>query len=186
MFCLIQAWINSWVNNCEVGELRRYLAHYDVIVMNILVPRPEIPRTLRQYHGCWCPSSLCCQTISRPQCWLCAMMMSSNGNIFHVTGLLCEEFTGHWWIPLTKASDVELWCFLCSWTNGWENNQDTSDLRCDRAHYDVTVMQCGSSCHPWEGMSTNCDMSVFEWTMMWNANRYLCLLLWKFHHLNDI
>ena len=25
-----------------------------------------------------------------------------------------REFTGHWWIPLTKASDAELWCFLWS------------------------------------------------------------------------
>ena len=40
------------------------------------------------------------------------MMTSSNGNIFRVTGPLCREFTGHRWIPLTKASDVELWCFL--------------------------------------------------------------------------
>ena len=24
------------------------------------------------------------------------------------------EYTGHWWIPLTKASDAELWCFLWS------------------------------------------------------------------------
>ena len=24
------------------------------------------------------------------------------------------EYTGHWWIPLTKASDMELWCFLWS------------------------------------------------------------------------
>ena len=42
------------------------------------------------------------------------MMTSSNGNIFHVTGHLCGEFTGHRWIPLTKASDAELWCFLCA------------------------------------------------------------------------
>ena len=47
------------------------------------------------------------------------MMTSSNGNIFRVTGPLCGEFTGHRWIPLTKASDAELWCFLWSapeWT----------------------------------------------------------------------
>ena len=25
---------------------------------------------------------------------------------------LCGEFTGHRWIPLTKASDAELWCFF--------------------------------------------------------------------------
>ena len=42
------------------------------------------------------------------------MMMSSNGNIFHVTGPLCGEFTGDQCIPLTKASDAELWCFLLS------------------------------------------------------------------------
>ena len=34
------------------------------------------------------------------------MMTSSNGNIFHVTGPLCREFTGPQWIPHTKASDV--------------------------------------------------------------------------------
>ena len=42
------------------------------------------------------------------------MMMSSNGNIFHVTGSLCGELTGHRWIPLTKASDMEFWYFLWS------------------------------------------------------------------------
>ena len=41
-----------------------------------------------------------------------ALMTSSNGNIFRVTGHLCGEFTGHRWIPLTKASDAELWCFF--------------------------------------------------------------------------
>ena len=42
------------------------------------------------------------------------MMTSSNGNIFRIAGPLCREFTGHWWIPLTKANDMELWCFLWS------------------------------------------------------------------------
>ena len=42
------------------------------------------------------------------------MMTSSNGNIFRVTGHLCGEFTGPRWIPRTKASDTELWCFLWS------------------------------------------------------------------------
>ena len=35
------------------------------------------------------------------------MMTSSNGNIFRATGHLCGEFTGHRWIPRTKASDAE-------------------------------------------------------------------------------
>ena len=34
MFSLICAQINRWVNNCEAGDLRRYRAHYEVIVMN--------------------------------------------------------------------------------------------------------------------------------------------------------
>ena len=37
---------------------------------------------------------------------------SSNGNVFLVTGPLCGEFTGHHWIPLTKASDAELDVFF--------------------------------------------------------------------------
>ena len=42
------------------------------------------------------------------------MRTSSNGNIFRVTGPLCGEFTGHRWIPRTKAGEAELWCFLWS------------------------------------------------------------------------
>ena len=42
------------------------------------------------------------------------MMTSWNENIFRVTGQLCGQFTGHWWIPRTKTSDAELWCFLWS------------------------------------------------------------------------
>ena len=70
------------------------------------------------------------------------MMTSSNGNIFRVTGHLCGEFTGHRWIPGTKASDAELWCFLWSapWINGWVNNREAGDLRRHHAHYDVIVM----------------------------------------------
>ena len=33
---------------------------------------------------------------------------------FRVAGHLCGEFTGPRWIPHTKASDAELWCFLWS------------------------------------------------------------------------
>ena len=43
-----------------------------------------------------------------------SMLTSSNGNIFRVTGHLCGEFAGPRWIPHTKASDVELSCFLWS------------------------------------------------------------------------
>ena len=42
------------------------------------------------------------------------MMTSSNGNSFRDTDPLCGEFTGPRWIPRTKASDAELWCFIWS------------------------------------------------------------------------
>ena len=37
MFSLICTWINSWVNNREAGDLRRYRVHHDVIVMNCVI-----------------------------------------------------------------------------------------------------------------------------------------------------
>ena len=55
------------------------------------------------------------------------VMTSSNGNIFRVTGHLCGEFTGHRWIPPTKASDADIWCFsvICGWINGWVQNRES-------------------------------------------------------------
>ena len=70
---------------------------------------------------------------------LMIMMTSSNGNIFRVTGHLCEELTGDRWIPRTKASDAEL-SLICARINAWVNNDEAGDLRRHRAHYDVTVM----------------------------------------------
>ena len=54
--------------------------------------------------------------------WMRAMMTSSNGNIFRATGHLCGEFTGHRWIPRTKASDAEL-CFFYLRLNKWLSKQ---------------------------------------------------------------
>ena len=42
------------------------------------------------------------------------LMTSSNENISRVTGHLRGEFTFHGWIPDTKTSDAEFWCFLWS------------------------------------------------------------------------
>ena len=70
------------------------------------------------------------------------MMPSSNGNIFRFITPLCGEFTGHRWIPHTKATDAELWYFLwyAPWKNSWVNNREAGDLRRHCAHYDVIVM----------------------------------------------
>ena len=39
--------------------------------------------------------------------------------------------------PVTGALVFSL---ICAPTKGWPNNRDADDLRCHRAHYDVTVM----------------------------------------------
>ena len=33
-----------------------------------------------------------------------------------------------------------MFSLMCAWINGWVNNCEAGDLRCHRAHYDVTVM----------------------------------------------
>ena len=77
------------------------------------------------------------------------MMTSSNGSMFRITGPLCGEFTGLRWIPCTKASEAQLWCFLWSapWINGWVNNREAGNLRRHRAHYDVIVLMHVCPCY---------------------------------------
>ena len=48
------------------------------------------------------------------------------------------SFVRGMWIPLPKASDAKLWCFL--WSSPWVNNREGGDLRRHRAHYGVIVM----------------------------------------------
>ena len=56
------------------------------------------------------------------------MMTSSYGNIFHVTGPLWGESTGHRWIPLTKASDVDVDVFSDLCLNKWLSEQTIETL----------------------------------------------------------
>ena len=53
MFSLICAWINRWVNNREVGDLRRYRVHYDVHVMKTKMCIP--PRLHFDPSDTYCP-----------------------------------------------------------------------------------------------------------------------------------
>ena len=67
-------------------------------------------------------------------------MMSSNGNIFRVTG----HFAGNSPVPgefptqrpVTRSFDFNFDLRI----NGWVNNRQAGDLRRHRAHYDVIVM----------------------------------------------
>ena len=35
-----------------------------------------------------------------------------------------------------------MFSMICAWINGWVNKREAGDLRCYRAHYDVTVIYC--------------------------------------------
>ena len=52
MFSLICVWINGWVNNREAGDLRRYRAHYDVIVMMFHIELMQVSISLHK-HEIW-------------------------------------------------------------------------------------------------------------------------------------
>ena len=95
-------WANSWASNRYAGGLKRYRAHYDVTVMYA-----QYSPKYAQWISRSLPDGLRYGVVRGYH-----MMTSSNGNIFRVTGLLWGEFTGHRWIPTTKASNAELWCFF--------------------------------------------------------------------------
>ena len=54
MFSMICAWINDWVNNGEAGDLRRYRAHYDVIVMHLFLDHTSLLSQERNWCGYLC------------------------------------------------------------------------------------------------------------------------------------
>ena len=92
------------------------------------------------------------------------MMTSSNGNIFRVTGLLCGELTdsphkGQWRRAL-------MFSLIYAWIHGSANNRKASDLRRNRAHYDVIVM----------------------WNIMHTVNTLLCFAVdwYRFGRTSDI
>ena len=93
-------------------------------------------------------------------------MTSSNRNIFLPTGPLCGESNGHRWIPITKASDAELWCFFRSTPEGRLSKQSLGwDLRCHRAHYGVAVMnerRPSDQIKYWFGLFKS-DYSILFW-----------------------
>ena len=85
-----------------------------------------------------------------------------------VTGLLCGEFTGHRWIPRTKTSDAELWCFL--WSAPEPKVEQIMEtpvfLRRHSAHNDVIAMHC---------------RAAVRWNHRWPlGNLHIGSVMWSF------
>ena len=100
---LIVVWTGCLKTNRATGDSKLHDAH--VIISVAFELQIYAPLAFTRVS----PPSV---TQVRKPLYLHTMMTSSNRNIFRVTGHLCGEFTGHRWIPHTKASDAELWCFL--------------------------------------------------------------------------
>ena len=54
---LISAWMNSWVNNCEAGDLRRHCAHYDISLIFDVTSRVSRFRLLNKQPTCRWPET---------------------------------------------------------------------------------------------------------------------------------
>ena len=94
------------------GPVTRKIFPFDDIIMSL---QSKTPTELRSLHGIMRVANVMAPNRgTHPPESTVSMMTSSNGNFFRVTGLLCGEFTDLRWIPRTKASDAELWCFLWS------------------------------------------------------------------------
>ena len=96
--------------NINWDVVRFLLKRYFWGILSIVMT-PDISCKLPLYTWCW---ELLLTAEQFTMTGAASMMTSSNGNIFHVTGPLCREFTNYSWIPLIKASDVALWGFLWS------------------------------------------------------------------------
>ena len=152
MFSLICVWINDWVNNREAVDLRRYHAHYDVIVMTLALNKlHHFAQDVFQIH-----------TLTRNvRISIPPPNIAPNGPVFTTCldrlrfSWWCHQmdyFPRHW--PFVRGihrSTVNsphkgqwrgalMFSLICVWINDWVNNREAGDLRRHRGHYDVIVM----------------------------------------------
>ena len=95
------------------------------------------------------------------------MMMSSNENIFRVTGHLCGEFTG---LPAFMLS------LICPRINGWVNNCESDDL-VDSIVCVLLAMSLFGAIHSFEDRVHNArpqNEVILCNTMIFNAINSLC------------
>ena len=112
MFTLICARKNGWVNNGEAGDLRRYLAHYDVIVM-VLWYCCTRKYNFSRNHYLWRSFHLDHSGIS--------LQFNSFRDYFHYHGLtlipawICNHMLSKMWDDITypfsnfNGANIEIW-----------------------------------------------------------------------------
>ena len=94
-------------------------------------------------------------------------MTSSNENNFRVNGPLSDESTIQLWIPLTRASDAELWCL--PWCSPDQANEQTIETPViwDTITVVLTLLlsidliKCWFACHT--EMNPNVEQQLSGW-----------------------
>ena len=105
-------WINSWVNNHEASDLRRYRTHYDVIVIR----REKMKGNIwsKEWYDMGAMSFQITGISPVVLNSLCKLWQKENfkaswhGNIFYITASFWKRYTGN---SLTKQNKTELWRF---------------------------------------------------------------------------
>ena len=174
MFSLICAWINRWVNNGEVGDLRRHRTHYDVTVMRWPMPckasHKIVPRHIGTTHVKFVISKYFqysrLLSMSRAP-WRTVLLL------FVLDGEIILQTEWRSWCTL-------MFPLICAWMNRWVNNRQADDLRRHRAHYDVTVMDeyAGYSTSitregHWLWFALICCVPIFARCMRWASMQLL-------------
>ena len=90
--------------------------------------------------------------ICKKNCWVDAKEDAGKHKHTHDDVIKCKHFPRYWpfvWgIHRSPGNSRHkgqwrgalMFSLIFAWTNSWANNRDAGDLRCHRAHYDVTVM----------------------------------------------
>ena len=99
-------WYIAW--SCAVTYIwldsqQSFVTRKSYFIVCLFLITEQLHLTLELFQGVYVNGN--CTVVS-------IMMTSSNETICRVTGPLCGEFTGQRWIPLTKDSHAELWCFF--------------------------------------------------------------------------
>ena len=103
------------------------------VIMSILMISCEKFNHMRLYHF------TSCGTIMR-------RMTPSYGKIFRFIGPLCRVNSPH----KDRWRGALMFSSICAWTNGWVSNHGAGNLRRNRAHYGITVMDRPDSVQlPW-------------------------------------
>ena len=116
----------EWIRNC-ISHFTEYVINYPCWTTLVKGPQ-EMDNAIRRFcdliwlqSNIW-PHSTATSLINKEY-----VTTSSNRNISRVTGPLWRESTGDRWIPLTKASDAERWCFL--WSAPEQTDEQTVETR---------------------------------------------------------